>query len=79
MNIHQFKGLRLIEKQEYLSKNGRYIISTSFYGASVKLFAVNSAFIEVYYHPVLKKIMRISVATDRDLRKHLEAITLNLD
>ena len=69
-----FNALPLGEKRKFLWEQGRYVLTTDFYGARVKLFSLNTSFVEVYYHPVEKKVMRISVATDTDLNKHLTGI-----
>ena len=69
-----FNSLNLAEKRKFLWEQGRYVLTTDFYGARVKLFSLHSTFVEVYYHPVEKKVMRISVATETDLNKHLTGI-----
>lgn len=69
-----FNTLPLGEKRKHLWQQGRYVLTTNFYGARVKLFSLDTSFVEVYYHPVEKKVMRISVATETDLNKHLTGI-----
>jgi hypothetical protein len=73
-----FNSYALEDKVHLISHRGRYLISTNFHGANVKLYELNSFFVEVYYHPVLKHVMRISVASEDDLRKHLGNITFTL-
>jgi hypothetical protein len=72
-----FNTLPLGEKRKFLWEQGRYVLTTDFYGARVKLFSLNTSFVEVYYHPVEKKVMRISVANDADLNKHLTGIRVS--
>jgi len=72
-----FNSLSLGEKRKFLWERGRYVLTTDFYGARIKLFSLNTSFVEVYYHPVEKKVMRISVATDTDLNKHLTGIRVS--
>jgi hypothetical protein len=72
-----FNTLPLGEKRKFLWEQGRYVLTTDFYGARVKLFSLNTSFVEVYYHPVEKKVMRISVANDADLNKHLSGIRVS--
>jgi len=72
-----FNSLSLGEKRKFLWERGRYVLTTDFYGARIKLFSLNTSFVEVYYHPVEKKVMRISVATDSDLNKHLTGIRVS--
>jgi hypothetical protein len=72
--MEHFNTLPLGEKRKFLWQQGRYVLTTNFYGARVKLFSLDTSFVEVYYHPVEKKVMRISVATDTDLNKHLTGI-----
>ena len=72
--MEDFNSLPLQEKRKYLWDNGRYVLTTNFYGARVKLFSLRTSFVEVYYHPVEKKVMRISIAGDQELKKHLASI-----
>lgn len=72
-----FNSLSLGDKRKFLWEQGRYVLTTDFYGARVKLFSLHTSFVEVYYHPVEKKVMRISVATDSDLGKHLTGIRVS--
>jgi hypothetical protein len=60
----------------FLWDQGRYVLTTDFYGARVKLFSLYTSFVEVYYHPVEKKVMRISIAGDHEMKKHLSGITV---
>ena len=69
-----FNALPLGEKRKYLWQQGKYVLTTNFYGARVKLFSLETSFVEVYYHPVEKKVMRIAVASENDLNKHLTGI-----
>ena len=50
--------------------------AANFYGASVKLYNLQANFVEVYHHPVTRKIMRVSFAAPNDLNKHLEKIRI---
>lgn len=75
--MEYFNSLSLGEKRKFLWEHGRYVLTTQFYGARVKLFSLDTSFIEVYYHPVEKKVMRISVASDSDLKKHLTGIRVS--
>ncbi|MBT1702165.1 hypothetical protein [Chryseosolibacter indicus] len=74
--MEYFNSLPITEKRKFLWTNGRYVLTTDFYGSKVKLFSLNASFVEVYYHPVEKKVMRISVANDGDLKKHLHGVTI---
>jgi hypothetical protein len=75
--MESFNCLPLKEKEALLLQHGKYVLSTDFYGAQVKLFALDNFYIEVYYHPVLEKVMRISVASDEELLKHLVKISFS--
>jgi hypothetical protein len=74
--MDQFNILSLGEKRKFLWDQGRYVMTTDFYGARVKLFSLYTSFVEVYYHPVEKKVMRIAVAGDTELKKHLSDVTV---
>src|SRR5688500_18578531 len=77
INMDHFNTLSLGDKRKFLWDQGRYVLTTDFYGARVKLFSLYTSFVEVYYHPVEKKVMRISVAGEQDLKKYLSGITVS--
>lgn len=70
----EFDCLDLRDRANLVLKRGQLLVNTNFYGASVKLYNLKSKFVEVYHHPVTKKIMRVSLASPDDLNKHLRAI-----
>jgi hypothetical protein len=72
-----FETLSLEDKRKYLWEQGLYVLTTDFYGAKVKLFSLHTSFVEVYYHPIQKKVMRISVAGEPELKKHLNGIKVS--
>ena len=72
--MEYFNTLSLGDKRQFLWEHGRYVMTTDFYGSRVKLFSLYTSFVEVYYHPVEKKVMRISVAGENELKKHLSGI-----
>lgn len=72
-----FHCLDLRDRANLILKHGQHLLTTNFYGASVKLFHLKMRLVEVYYHPVTRKIMRVSVAKQQDLDKHLKAICLS--
>lgn len=71
-----FHCLDLRERADLILKQGQHLLTTSFYGASVKLYNLNTLLVEIYHHPVTRKIMRVSVAASNDLNKHLEKIRI---
>lgn len=75
--MDHFNSLALSEKKDFLWKEGKYVLTTDFYGARVKLFSLQTSFVEVYYHPVQRKIMRIAIADDSALKKHLSGIKVS--
>ncbi len=77
--MEYFNALPLVEKRKFLWENGRYVLTTDFYGARVKLFSLATSFVEVYYHPVERRVMRISIANDADLKKHLSGIKVSFN
>lgn len=72
-----FNWLDLSNKAELVFQQGKHLISTNFYGATIQLYELETFFIEVYYHPINQKIMRVSIATDEDLQKHLSKIQIS--
>jgi hypothetical protein len=71
-----FHCLDLRERAKLILKNGQHLITTDFYGATVKLYHLKMRYVEIYHHPVTQKIMRVSFATSGDLNKHLRRISL---
>jgi hypothetical protein len=71
-----FHFLDLRERANLILKQGQHLLTTNFYGASVKLYNLRTRYVEVYYHPITKKVMRVSFASDDDLNKHLKAIRI---
>lgn len=71
-----FYCLDLRERANLVLKKGQHLLSTDFYGSSVKLYHLKMRFVELYYHPVNRKIMRVSIATGEDLNKHLRRIEI---
>jgi hypothetical protein len=78
MENEYFNCLSLTEKQDFLREHGEFMVTTDFYGASIHLYSLNSDFVEVYHHPVLRNVMRVSYATHQDLNKHLRSISLSI-
>lgn len=73
-----FHCLDLGERANLVLRKGQHLITTDFYGASVKLYNFKKQWVELYYHPVSLKIMRVSVASHEDLNKHLRGIKISL-
>ena len=71
-----FHCLDLRERASLILKQGQHLVTTNFYGASVKLYNLKSRFVEIYHHPVTRKVMRVSFATPNDLNKHIEKIRI---
>ena len=71
-----FHCLDLRERANLILSHGQLLVNTNFYGASVKLYNLKARFVEVYHHPVTRKIMRVSFASHNDLNKHLEKIRI---
>lgn len=69
-----FHCLDLRERADLILKKGQYLLTTDFYGASVKLYHLKMRYVEIYYHPITRKIMRVSFASPVDLEKHLKGI-----
>ena len=72
----EFHCLDLREKVNLIRKQGQHLITTNFYGASVKLYQLKMHYVEIYHHPVTRKVMRVSFTTPCDLEKHLKGIRI---
>lgn len=73
-----FHYLDLRERADLILKKGQHLLTTNFYGSSVKLYHLKMRYVEIYHHPVTGKIMRVSFATLQDLNKHLREINYAL-
>jgi len=73
----EFQSLDLRERAALIRKNGQHLVTTDFYGATVKLYHLKMRYVEVYHHPVTRRVMRVSFASNEDINKHLRAITLS--
>ena len=71
-----FHCLDLRERANLILKKGQHLITTDFYGATVKLYHLKTRYIEIYHHPVTRKIMRVTFASSEDLNKHLHRIRI---
>lgn len=74
--MNDFHELDLRERAELVRGKGRLLVDTNFYGASVKLYELDARFVEVYHHPITRRVMRVSLASNDDLNKHLKRIRL---
>ena len=72
----EFHCLDLRERASLTLKLGQHLITTNFYGAPVKLYNLKSRYVEIYHHPITKKIMRVSFASGEDLNKHIQGIRI---
>ena len=71
-----FHCLDLRGRANLILKQGQHLITTNFYGAAVKLYNLESRYVEVYYHPITKQVMRVSFASRDDLNKHIKGIRI---
>lgn len=71
-----FHCLDLGERANLILKKGQHLVTTDFYGATVKLYHLKMRYVEIYHHPVTGKIMRVSSACNEELSKHLSRIKL---
>lgn len=74
--LEEFDYLNLGERTSLVLKRGQHITTTDFYGAAVKLYHLNARYIEMYHHPVTRKVMRVSFATPEDLDKHVKRVAI---
>ncbi len=72
----EFHCLDLRERANLTLKQGQHLLTTNFYGAPVKLYHLKSHYVEIYHHPVTRKIMRVSFASPEDLNKHIKRIRI---
>jgi hypothetical protein len=64
MTIPDFFVLSLNDRAQVLWADGKYLETIVYYGQTVKLYALNSFFVEVYYVPVTQSIEKVEVVYD---------------
>jgi hypothetical protein len=77
MTVRDFLVLSLNDRAQVLWDCGRYLETIVYYGQTVKLYALNSFFVEVYYSPVTQSIDKVDVVHEEDLKKYLSQIRIN--
>lgn len=79
MDEKQFERLSLDNKARIVWENGKFVESiNSYYHYRINLYSLHHRFIEVYYHRSDDQIVKISMAGDKDLKKYLSRIVLNI-
>ena len=76
MNYFDFDNSSLEDKAKFVWENALFIESILHYNQRINLYSLNKEFIEVYYQPFTNDIVRISFATEQDLKKYISAIKL---
>lgn len=71
-----FNCLDLRERENLVLTKGQHLVTIDFYGAAVKLYYYNMDFVELYFHPVNRKLMRVSMASGEELNKYLRRIEI---
>jgi hypothetical protein len=72
-----FVVLSLNDRAQALWDHGKYLETIVYYGQTVKLYALQSFFVEVYYGPVTQSIDKIDLVREEELRKYLSQIRIN--
>lgn len=79
MEEQQFQRLSLDNKAKILWENGKFVESiNSYYNYRINLYALHNKFVEVYYHKGEEAIVKITMASERDLKKYLLRIILDI-
>jgi hypothetical protein len=73
-----FDNLSREEKAYLLKENGVLIDSIKTFEANILLYSLNKEFVEVCCEPATNTILRIKIASEKDLSKYLHRITLSL-
>jgi hypothetical protein len=76
MSMPEYLMLSIEERATVLWDQGTYLETDVYYGHTVKLYALHSFFVEVYYSPVTQSIKKVEVAYDQDLKKYLGKIKI---
>jgi hypothetical protein len=76
MSIPDFVTLSIDERATILWDQGTYLETDVYYGRTVKLYALHSFFVEVYYSSVTQSIEKVEVAYEQDLKKYLGKIKI---
>jgi hypothetical protein len=79
MTIPDFVVLSLNDRAQVLWDHGKYLETIVYYGQTVKLYALNSFFVEVYYAPVTQSIEKVAVVYEEGLKKYLGRIKFTIN
>lgn len=80
MEMNEFSILSLKDKEDYLKKNGKYIITRDYSDRRIDLYSLKSYFVEIWYH-IMNEETKIKVALidkieiledDKDLNVYIE-------
>jgi hypothetical protein len=78
MEISDFVILALNDRAQALWDRGKYLETIVYYGQTVKLYALENFFVEVYYSNITKSINKVEVAYGDNMKKYTNRIKLNL-
>jgi hypothetical protein len=65
------------EDAQRIWDNGNHLISIKYYNYRISLYSVGKEFFEIFYNPESNTIEKINLATEDDLKKFLNRITIN--
>jgi hypothetical protein len=71
-----FENLDIDSKSIVLRHKGQIVASIKYYNYRATLYYFNNLMVEEYYDTESKEIARICIATESDLKKYLEKISL---
>ncbi|HCW06658.1 MAG TPA: hypothetical protein DGG95_04750 [Cytophagales bacterium] len=65
------------EVAERIWNNGCFLIAIDYYGYKISLYSLGTDFYEIFYNPRTNEIEKISLATEDDLKKYLNRISIS--
>lgn len=78
MEEQQFEKLTLANKARVVWENGKFLESIiSYYNYKINLYSLHHKFVEVYCRRADNEIVKISMASEKDMKKYISRIVIS--
>ena len=80
MKPAEFDNLTIDEKAKVILSRGAYVSKSEFFQLEISLYRIDDVFVELWYEPIIARILRIEYLKDKKINpylKHLGAKNLN--
>jgi hypothetical protein len=74
----EYKSLSLDDRATTLWDEGVLVETIVYYGYIIQLWSVYSFFVEIYYNPIDKEIVKIEVVEEQGMKKYINGLRLDI-